>query len=471
MDEHIANDYFQQFKDVDFLECCKSCQDVIEMENGEVVCQCCDKCEHCNEWNSLLEENVSKPSGPLSKSSGHNIKFEYLKNDTLEYPRLKTNFNEIDRVMGGGFVSGSVTLIGGDPGIGKSTLLLQLVGNLSKMNEQCIYVSGEESLSQIKMRADRLGIKDSNIQFASVTNASDIATTIGSIKTRSILIIDSIQTMYLPQIDSSPGTVTQVRACAHELIIAAKKSNSILVLIGHVTKDGNIAGPRVLEHMVDTVLQFEGDRNHVYRILRALKNRFGSTAELGIYEMLGNGLREVSNPSEILISNKDNYLSGTAIATTIEGMRPLMIEIQALVSTAVYGTPQRSTTGYNLKRLNMILAVLEKRAGFRLGAKDVFLNITGGINVDDPAIDLAVVAAILSSNDDEALAKNFCFAGEVGLSGEIRPVQRVDQRILEAEKLGFEIIFVSKHNKIGLKNTAIKVQLLTKIEDLVEILG
>ena len=340
--------------------------------------------------------------------------------------------------------------------------------NLSKMNEQCIYVSGEESLSQIKMRADRLGIKDSDIQFASVTNASDIATTIDAIKTRSVLIIDSIQTMYLPQIDSSPGTVTQVRACAHELIIAAKKSNSILVLIGHVTKDGNIAGPRVLEHMVDTVLQFEGDRNHVYRILRALKNRFGSTAELGIYEMLGNGLREVSNPSEILISNKDNYLSGTAIATTIEGMRPLMIEIQALVSTAVYGTPQRSTTGYNLKRLNMILAVLEKRAGFRLGAKDVFLNITGGINVDDPAIDLAVVAAILSSNEDITIDKDFCFAGEVGLTGEIRPVNKVEQRIHEAEKLGFSTIFVSKHNKINPKDFKIDVRLVSKIEDLVE---
>jgi DNA repair protein RadA/Sms len=261
------------------------------------------------------------------------------------------------------------------------------------------------------------------------------------------------------------------RKLKNELIKFAKETATPVILIGHITKDGSIAGPKILEHMVDTVLQFEGDRNHVFRILRAHKNRFGSTHELGIYEMLGTGLREVTNPSDILISKKDEALSGNAIAVTLEGVRPLLIEVQALVSTAVYGTPQRSATGFNAKRLNMLLAVLEKRAGFRLGAKDVFLNITGGINVDDPAIDLAVVAAILSSNDDEALAKNYCFAAEVGLSGEIRPVQRVDQRILEAEKLGFEIIFVSKHNKISLKSTAIKVQLLTKIEDLVEIIG
>ena len=280
-----------------------------------------------------------------------------------------------------------------------------------------------------------------------------------------IVIIDSIQTLHTEYIESSPGSISQIRETTAELIKFAKETNIPVILIGHITKDGNIAGPKILEHMVDTVLQFEGDRNHVYRILRSLKNRFGSTAELGIYEMLGSGLREVSNPSEILISHKDATLSGTAIAATLEGMRPLMIEIQALVSTAVYGTPQRSTTGYNAKRLNMILAVLEKRAGFRLGTKDVFLNITGGISIDDPAIDLAVVAAILSSNEDIPIEEGFCFAGEVGLSGEIRPVNRVDQRIQEAEKLGFSTIFVSKYNKISLKNSFIKIRLVSKIED------
>ena len=284
-------------------------------------------------------------------------------------------------------------------------------------------------------------------------------------------MIDSIQTLQSDYLEASAGSVSQIKECTSELIKFAKETATPVILIGHITKDGSIAGPKILEHMVDTVLQFEGDRNHVFRILRAHKNRFGSTHELGIYEMLGTGLREVTNPSDILISKKDEALSGNAIAVTLEGVRPLLIEVQALVSTAVYGTPQRSATGFNAKRLNMLLAVLEKRAGFRLGAKDVFLNITGGINVDDPAIDLAVVASILSSNDDEALAKNYCFAGEVGLSGEIRPVQRVDQRILEAEKLGFEIIFVSKHNKISLKATTIKVQLVTKIEDLVAIIG
>jgi DNA repair protein RadA/Sms len=274
----------------------------------------------------------------------------------------------------------------------------------------------------------------------------------------------------LHYIESTAGSISQIRETTAELIKFAKETNTPVILIGHITKDGNIAGPKILEHMVDTVLQFEGDRNHVYRILRSHKNRFGSTAEIGIYEMLGNGLREVSNPSEILISHKDEELSGTAIATTLEGMRPIMIEIQSLVSTAVYGTPQRSTTGYNAKRLNMILAVLEKRAGFRLGAKDVFLNITGGISVDDPAIDLAVVAAILSSNEDIPVTKGFCFAGEVGLSGEIRPVNRVDQRIQEAEKLGFSTIFVSKYNKIALKNTEIKIELVAKIEDVASIL-
>jgi DNA repair protein RadA/Sms len=314
------------------------------------------------------------------------------------------------------------------------------------------------------MRAERITSNTDNCYILTETKTQNIFRQIQEIEPE-IVIIDSIQTLHTEYIEASPGSISQIRETTAELIKFAKETNVPVILIGHITKDGTIAGPKILEHMVDTVLQFEGDRNHVYRILRSLKNRFGSTSELGIYEMLGSGLREVSNPSEILISHKDVTLSGTAIASTLEGMRPLMIEIQALVSTAVYGTPQRSTTGYNAKRLNMILAVLEKRAGFRLGTKDVFLNITGGISIDDPAIDLAVVAAILSSNEDIPIGEGYCFAGEVGLSGEIRPVNRVDQRIQEAEKLGFSTIFVSKYNKISLKNTFIKVKLVSKIED------
>ena len=380
---------------------------------------------------------------------------------------MDTTDGELNRVLGGGIVSGSLTLLGGEPGIGKSTLMLQVA---LKLPYKTLYVSGEESQKQIKLRAERIQPLNDTCYILTETKTQHIFKQIEALEP-DVVIIDSIQTLQSDYLEASAGSVSQIKECTSELIKFAKETATPVILIGHITKDGSIAGPKILEHMVDTVLQFEGDRNHVFRILRAHKNRFGSTHELGIYEMLGTGLREVTNPSEILISKKDEALSGNAIAVTLEGVRPLLIEVQALVSTAVYGTPQRSATGFNAKRLNMLLAVLEKRAGFRLGAKDVFLNITGGINVDDPAIDLAVVAAILSSNDDEALAKNFCFAGEVGLSGEIRPVQRVDQRILEAEKLGFEIIFVSKHNKIGLKNTTIKVQLLTKIEDLVEIIG
>jgi DNA repair protein RadA/Sms len=380
---------------------------------------------------------------------------------------MDTTDGELNRVLGGGIVPGSLTLLGGEPGIGKSTLMLQVA---LKLPYKTLYVSGEESQKQIKLRAERIQPLNDTCYILTETKTQHIFKQIEALDP-DVVIIDSIQTLQSDYLEASAGSVSQIKECTSELIKFAKETATPVILIGHITKDGSIAGPKILEHMVDTVLQFEGDRNHVFRILRAHKNRFGSTHELGIYEMLGTGLREVTNPSEILISKKDEALSGNAIAVTLEGVRPLLIEVQALVSTAVYGTPQRSATGFNAKRLNMLLAVLEKRAGFRLGAKDVFLNITGGINVDDPAIDLAVVAAILSSNDDEALAKNFCFAGEVGLSGEIRPVQRVDQRILEAEKLGFEIIFVSKHNKIGLKHTTIKVQLLTKIEDLVEILG
>jgi len=420
-----------------------------------------------------IEELVQKPDKKDWKTGTQNTTKRVSKPlriseiDTTKTIRMDTADGELNRVLGGGIVPGSLTLLGGEPGIGKSTLMLQVS---LKLPYKTLYVSGEESQKQIKLRAERIQHLNDTCYILTETKTQLIFKQIEALQP-DVVIIDSIQTLQSDYLEASAGSVSQIKECTSELIKFAKETATPVILIGHITKDGSIAGPKILEHMVDTVLQFEGDRNHVFRILRAHKNRFGSTHELGIYEMLGTGLREVTNPSEILISKKDETLSGNAIAVTLEGVRPLLIEVQALVSTAVYGTPQRSATGFNAKRLNMLLAVLEKRAGFRLGAKDVFLNITGGINVDDPAIDLAVVAAILSSNDDEALAKNFCFAGEVGLSGEIRPVQRVDQRILEAEKLGFEIIFVSKHNKIGLKNTTIKVQLLTKIEDLVEIIG
>jgi len=425
------------------------------------------QCNSCKEWNTIAEEIIQKEekkdwksaTSPDSKRVTKPLKIHEI--DSTEEIRLDTRDGELNRVLGGGIVPGSLILLGGEPGIGKSTLLLQISLQLPY---RTLYVSGEESQKQIKMRAERINPLSDNCYILTETKTQNIFKQIEAIEPE-IVIIDSIQTLHTDYIESSAGSISQIRETTAELIKFAKETNIPVILIGHITKDGNIAGPKILEHMVDTVLQFEGDRNHIYRILRSLKNRFGSTAELGIYEMQGTGLREVSNPSEILISHKEEELSGTAIATTMEGMRPIMIEIQALVSTAVYGTPQRSTTGYNAKRLNMILAVLEKRAGFRLGAKDVFLNITGGISVDDPAIDLAVVASILSSNEDIPVGKDFCFAGEVGLSGEIRPVNRVDQRIQEAEKLGFSTIFVSKYNKITLKNTFIKVRLVSKIED------
>ena len=426
------------------------------------------QCTACKEWNTIVEEVIQKEtksdwktqSSSASKRVSKPLKIVEI--DSSQESRLNTLDEEFNRVLGGGIVPGSLILLGGEPGIGKSTLLLQIA---LKLPYKTLYVSGEESQKQIKMRAERVNPNNNNCYVLTETKTQNIFKQIESLEPE-IVIIDSIQTLHSDYIESSSGSISQIKECTTELIKFAKETGTPVLLIGHITKDGNIAGPKILEHMVDTVLQFEGDRNHVFRILRANKNRFGSTNELGIYEMQGSGLREVSNPSEILISKKDEELSGNSIAATIEGLRPLMIEIQALVSTAVYGTPQRSTTGFNAKRLNMLLAVLEKRAGFRLGAKDVFLNITGGISVEDPAIDLAVVAAILSSNEDVAIPKDYCFAAEVGLSGEIRPVQRVEQRILEAEKLGFSTIFVSKYNKISLKNTAIKIQLVTKIEDL-----
>ncbi|WP_417369589.1 DNA repair protein RadA [Gelidibacter japonicus] len=429
------------------------------------------QCTACKEWNTIVEEVIQKEEKSSWKTPSSAVKraskpLRINEIDVSQEARMQTDDQEFNRVLGGGIVPGSLILLGGEPGIGKSTLLLQIS---LKLPYKTLYVSGEESQQQIKMRAERINPNSANCYILTETKTQNIFKQIEALEP-DIVVIDSIQTLHTEYIESSSGSISQIKECTTELIKFAKETATPVILIGHITKDGHIAGPKILEHMVDTVLQFEGDRNHVFRILRAHKNRFGSTNELGIYEMQGSGLREVSNPSEILISKKDEELSGNAVASTLEGMRPLMIEVQALVSTAVYGTPQRSATGFNAKRLNMLLAVLEKRAGFRLGAKDVFLNITGGISVDDPAIDLAVVASVLSSNEDVAIPKDYCFAAEVGLSGEIRPVQRVEQRVLEAEKLGFSTIFVSKYNKIALKNTRIKIQLISKIEDLVSFL-
>ena len=441
---------------------CQSC--------GSVYSRWIGKCEQCNQWNTLLENNNPKPSGILSRSSGRKINFEKLSDVNYKYSRIKTNLNELDRVIGGGFVPGSVTLIGGDPGIGKSTLLLQLVGNLSKLKEKCIYVSGEESLSQIKMRADRLGVKNDDIEFASVTNASDIATTINSEKQRCILVIDSIQTMYLPQLDSSPGTVSQVRASAHELILAAKQTNTILILIGHLTKDGSIAGPKVLEHMVDTVLYFEGDNNFQYRILRSFKNRFGANNEIGVFEMLNNGLNEIVNPSAMFLSDRQKNISGTSIFAGLEGTRPILVEIQALVTPSTLATPRRVIVGWDISRLSMLCAVLEARCKIHLSNMDIFLNIAGGIRLLEPATDLAVAAALISSVKDIPLSFTSVFFGEIGLTGEIRKVNQPELRIKEASKLGFNKINLPSKQKVII-NEDMSYNNLNVLSDLVELIS
>ncbi|MBT8179450.1 MAG: DNA repair protein RadA [Eudoraea sp.] len=427
------------------------------------------QCSACKSWNTIVEEVIQKDvaSWKTSSESTRISKPQRIKDISLEKEnRLDLLDAEFNRVLGGGLVPGSLVLLGGEPGIGKSTLVLQTV---LKLPLKTLYVSGEESEKQIKMRADRIASGSENCFILTETKTQHIFQQIESLQP-DLLVVDSIQTLQSDFIESAAGSISQIRECAAELIKYAKETHTPVILIGHITKDGHIAGPKILEHMVDTVLQFEGDRHYVYRILRALKNRFGSTSELGIYEMQETGLREVSNPSEVLISGNREGLSGTAIAATLEGMRPLMIEVQALVSTAVYGTPQRSATGYNAKRLNMLLAVLEKRAGFKLGAKDVFLNITGGISIDDPALDLAVIAAILSSNADVPIEKNWCFDAEIGLAGEIRPIQRVEQRIQEAEKLGFSRIFISRHNKLSRAKTGIQPVLVSRIEEVVQYL-
>lgn len=423
------------------------------------------QCKNCGQWNTLAEEITEKKSIlPTSKKNKNHI-INIIEVETQDEPRIKTPSEELNRVLGGGIVLGSVTLIGGEPGIGKSTLLLQLA---LKMKKKILYVSGEESASQIKMRADRLtDLQNPNCFLYTETSLEKIIHEAKKLAP-DFVIIDSIQTIQSQLIESSPGTVSQIRECSNEIIKFAKETATPVFLVGHITKDGNIAGPKVLEHMVDVVLSFDGDRNHLFRLLRAHKNRFGSTTEIGIYEMIAQGLKEIKNPSEILITKKNEDLSGNAVAVTLEGNRPMLLEIQALVSTAVYGTPQRSSTGFDAKRLNMLLAVLEKRAGFQLGAKDVFLNITGGIKTQDPALDLAVVASILSSNEDEAISEKYCFSGEIGLSGEIRPVAQIEQRITEAEKLGYDKIFISSLNKFPRKKKSITIVEVAKIEDFVE---
>ncbi|TMI73490.1 MAG: DNA repair protein RadA [Bacteroidetes bacterium] len=409
------------------------------------------QCPSCGKWNTFVEELIQKES-----TTNNNGWKDYADNrrtnktvslgevKSSEEKRLLTSDAELNRVLGGGIIPGSIVLIAGEPGIGKSTLFLQ--NGLWLKDATVLYISGEESEQQIKMRADRLKLKNENFYLLTETSTQVIFQEIKKLKPQ-LVIVDSIQTLHTPFIDSSPGSVSQIRECAAEFQRFAKETNTPVFLIGHITKEGSIAGPKILEHMVDTVLQFEGDRHYAYRILRTVKNRFGSTAELGIYEMTDAGMKGVANPSEILITQKEDQLSGIAIAATIEGIRPLLIEVQALVTQSVYGTPQRTVSGFDLRRLQLLLAVLEKRGGFHFGVKDVFLNIAGGLKVEDPSIDLAVLCALLSSYEDVPLPHNICFSGEVGLSGEIRAVNRIDQRIAEAEKLGFEKIIVSKYNQ------------------------
>ena len=423
------------------------------------------QCPSCGQWNVFVEELIQKETNK-NNNDWKNYHEEKRTNKTIslneikssEEKRLATADPELNRVLGGGIVPGSIVLVAGEPGIGKSTLFLQ--NGLWLKEAVVLYISGEESEQQIKMRADRMKLHNENFYLLTETSTQIIFQEIKKLKPQ-LVIVDSVQTLQTPLIDSSPGSVSQIRECAAEFQRFAKETNTPVFLIGHITKDGSIAGPKILEHMVDTVLQFEGDRHYAYRILRTLKNRFGSTSELGIYEMTDEGMRGVVNPSEILITQKEDNLSGIAIAATIEGIRPLLIEVQALVTQSVYGTPQRTVSGFDLRRLQLLLAVLEKRGGFHFGLKDVFLNIAGGLKVEDPSIDLAVLCALLSSYEDVPLTQHICFAGEVGLSGEIRAVNRIDQRIAEAEKLGFEKIIVSKYNQKGLAKQKFNIEIVT----------
>ncbi len=428
------------------------------------------RCTTCGEWNTFVEEVVRKDTkakggsghGPVSGTAFSKPRL-IGEIDYSSGTRIPSQSNELDRVLGGGIVPGALMLIGGEPGIGKSTLMLQVAMQMKAL--KVLYISGEESDQQLGMRARRLGFEHPACYILTETDTGSIFSHIASLKPQ-MVIIDSIQTLNTPNIESSAGSVSQIRECAAEFQRYAKETGTPVFLIGHITKEGSLAGPKLLEHMVDTVLQFEGDHNHVYRILRAAKNRFGSTSELGIFEMRDNGLREVANPSEMLLSQRDAMLSGVTVSATLEGMRPMLIETQALVSSAAYGTPQRSATGFDLRRLNMLLAVLEKRCGFRIAAKDVFLNVTGGIRVDDPAIDLGVICAVLSSSEDIAVDEKTCFAAEVGLTGEIRPVTRIEQRISEAAKLGFKDVFISKFSLKGMgkKEYGINIHPVTRID-------
>lgn len=433
------------------------------------------QCPSCAQWNSFVEEVIQKekksdPGWKDFSGNGHSEITIALHNiASSEEKRILTKDAELNRVLGGGIIPGSLILIAGEPGIGKSTLFLQTALLLDDLT--VLYISGEESIQQIKMRADRLQLKNEQFYLLTETSTQVIFQEIKKLKP-GLVIVDSIQTLQTPYIDSSPGSVSQIRESAAEFQRFAKETNTPVFLIGHITKDGTIAGPKVLEHMVDTVLQFEGDRHYAYRILRTLKNRFGSTAELGIYEMNETGMRAVLNPSEILITQKEDHLSGITIAATLEGMRPLLIEVQALVTQSVYGTPQRTVSGFDLRRLQLLLAVLEKRGGFHFGVKDVFLNIAGGLKVEDPSIDLAVLCALLSSFEDVPVSQKICFAGEVGLSGEIRAVNKIDQRIAEAEKLGFEKIIVSRYNQKGLAKKNYNIELVTmgRVEEVYQFL-
>jgi len=434
------------------------------------------KCPSCNEWNTFVEEVVEKantraPDWRTVPGAAKRVNKAAAIHEIApaEESRRITPDNELNRVLGGGIVPGSLVLVGGEPGIGKSTLMLQLALNMP--HTKTLYISGEESEQQLKMRAERLSQASKADCYILTETATQLIFKQIEAVAPQLLVIDSIQTLHSAQIDAAPGSVSQVRECTAELLRFAKETATPVFIVGHITKEGAIAGPKVLEHIVDTVLQFEGDRHHVYRILRAVKNRFGPTSELGIYEMQGSGLREVSNPSEILLSQREESMSGISIAVLLEGLRPMLIEVQALVSNSAYGTPQRSSTGFDTRRMNMLLAVLEKRFGFRLSTQDVFLNIAGGLRVEDPAIDLAVVTAIISSQQDMPIPATVAFAGEVGLSGEIRAVNRIEQRIAEAEKLGFETIYISKYNTKGLDNSkyGILIKPVAKVEEVFQL--
>ncbi|MDP4207602.1 MAG: DNA repair protein RadA [Bacteroidota bacterium] len=424
------------------------------------------RCPSCGSWNTFVEEIVRNTSNksilPTPKGLAKPVSLREV--SSSKDHRIDTRIGELNRVLGGGLVKGSLILLGGEPGIGKSTLALQFALHLTE--SKVLYISGEESLQQIKLRAERINPGMGNCLFANETSLENILSHLQSIQP-DVVVIDSIQTIAAESLESATGSVSQVRECTSALLKYAKSSQTTIILIGHITKEGYLAGPKALEHIVDVVLQFEGDNNHIYRILRSNKNRFGSTSEIGIFEMRNEGLREITNPSEILISSNEEQLSGISIAATLDGIRPFLIEVQSLVSSAAYGTPQRSSTGFDTRRLNMLLAVLEKRAGFKLATKDVFLNITGGIKIDDPAIDLAVITSILSSNLDMYINHQCSFAGEVGLSGEIRPVSRIEQRIKEAEKLGFKKIYIAKGNTVGLSSKfKIEIAPIGKVEHL-----